>query len=102
MQIQLTKQQIDAAIPKVARGLEQYLWLQSKVAGLKGFYDDGEFRRKYNHFYRIRRSAIWQEAFYGLMARATKGQLQFHAVLDELRKQQPATRRPSRASSSQH
>jgi hypothetical protein len=85
MPIKLTTQQIKAAIPKVAIGLEQYLWLQSRVARLKGFHDNAEFRRKFNHFYRVRRAVIWQEAFYGLMARAKKEQLQFHAVLDLLR-----------------
>lgn len=85
MQIQLTRQQIDTALPKVAGGLDQYVWLQSKVDDLENFHDHTEFRRKFNHFYRVRRSAIWQEAYYGLMARANREHLQFAAILDELR-----------------
>jgi hypothetical protein len=85
MTITLTRTQIDAALPKVAKGLQQYLWLQSKVAGHHDFHSDTEFRRKYNHFYRIRRAYIWQNTFYGLMARAKKEHLQFQVVLDALR-----------------
>ena len=85
MAIQLTKAQIDAALPKVEPGLKQYLWLQAKAFGRGQFHDDAEFRRRYNHFYRVRRAAAWQKIFYGLMARAMQEQLQFHSVLDLLR-----------------
>ena len=85
MNIQLTTQQIDAAIPKVAEGLERYLWIQSKVAGPRASHEDPEFRTRYNRFYRVRRAASWQDAFYGLMARAKREQLGFHEVLDLLR-----------------
>lgn len=85
MTISLTKEQIDAALPKLDKGLKQYLWLQSRVAVAGQFHEDSEFRRKYNHFYRIRRASAWQNVFYGLMARAKKEHLQLHAVLDILR-----------------
>lgn len=85
MTIHLTKIQIDAALPKVEKGLEKYLWLQSKLAASGQFQEDSEFRRKYNHFYRVRRASAWQNAFYGLMARAKREHLQFHAVIEALR-----------------
>jgi hypothetical protein len=84
MTITLTRKQIDAALPKVEQGLGQYLWLQGKIAGQNAFHQDTEFRRKYNHFYRMRRGTAWQDAFYGLMERAKREQLQFHVVLDLL------------------
>jgi len=84
MTITLTRKQIDAALPKVEQGLEQYLWLQGKIVGQNTFHQDTEFRRKYNHFYRVRRGTAWQDAFYGLMERAKREQLQFHVVLDLL------------------
>ncbi len=84
MTINLTKAQIDAALPKIKKGLQQYLWLQSKVAGHHDS-DDTEFRRKYNHLYKIRRAPAWQHVFYGLMARAKKEHLEFQVVLDALR-----------------
>lgn len=85
MTIQLTEAEIDAALLKVEPGLKQYMWLQSQVFGRGQFHDDPEFRRRYNHFYRVRRAPAWQNIFFGLMARAKKEQLQFHAVLDLLR-----------------
>ncbi|WP_417069215.1 hypothetical protein [Niveibacterium terrae] len=84
MKIQLSTAQIDAALPRVDAGLKQYLWIQSKV-NIEPFLEDGEFRRRYNHFYRVRRGAAWQNEFYSLMARAKREQLQFHLVLDLLR-----------------
>lgn len=85
MPIQLTKIQIDAALPKVEKGLKQYLWLQSKVAVSGQFQENFEFRKKYNHFYRVRRASAWQNAFYGVMARAKREHLQFHAVIEAMR-----------------
>lgn len=81
----LTKTQIDAALQKIEKGLEQYLWLQSKVASSSQFHEDSEFRKKFNRFYRVRRASAWQNAFYGLMARARRNHLQFHAVIEALR-----------------
>jgi hypothetical protein len=86
MTIKLTRTQIDTALPKVEKGLQQYLWIQSKITGCHDFHSDREFRRKYNHFYRIRRASPWQDIFYSLMARAKKEHLQFREVLDALRK----------------
>ena len=84
MPIQLSTAQIDDALPRVEAGLKQYLWLQSRVS-IEPFFDDGEFRRRYNHFYRVRRGTAWQNIFYGLMASAKREQLQFQVVLDLLR-----------------
>lgn len=84
MPIQLSSADIDAALPKVKAGLQQYLWIQDKVRA-ELFTDEREFRRRYNHFYRVRRGAKWQNEFYDLMARAKREQLQFHAVLCLLR-----------------
>lgn len=85
MAIKVTKEQIDLALPKIEKGLQQYLWLQSKITGNRDFHEDTEFRRKYNHFYRIRRASAWQNVFYGLMDRAKKEQLHLQFVLDALR-----------------
>src|SRR5258708_4567735 len=87
MAISLSTIQIDIALPKIEKGLRQYLYLQSRVTGPWRFVvsQDAKFRRKFNYFYRIRRSTVWQNEFYKLMARANSEQLQFHAVLDLLR-----------------
>ncbi|WP_028453002.1 hypothetical protein [Chitinilyticum aquatile] len=83
MHIQLSTAQIDAALPKIEAGLKQYLWLQARVS-IDPFFEDVEFRRRYNHFYRVRRGPAWQNTFYSLMAQAKREQLQFQEVLDLL------------------
>lgn len=77
----LSRNQIDAALPRVEKGLQQYLWLQSRVDGSNDFAADAEFRRRFNHFYRVRRATPWQNEFYGLMDRAKQERLEFPAVL---------------------
>jgi len=87
MAIELTKQQINAAMPKVAKGLEQYVWIQSQVTGPGQFHTSSVFRKKFNHFYRVRRAVSWQDAYYNLMAQAKRDKLQFPVVLELLHKE---------------
>lgn len=84
MTIALTRKQIDAALPNVEQGLTQYLWLQGETVEQHNFYQDIEFRRRYNYFYRVRRGTDWQDAFYRLMERAKRDELKFGVVLDLL------------------
>lgn len=84
MSIQLSSQQIDSAILKIEDGLNKYLWIQSRVTASETFHQDLEFRRRYNHFYRVRRNAVWQDAFFGLMSLAKRERLQFGQVLQLL------------------
>lgn len=82
--VKLTKTEIDEALPKVEKGLEQYLWIQSRIGDSANSEMDLEFQRKYNHFYRVRRSSDWQDVFYKLMNLARRERLEFPAVLDLL------------------
>jgi len=82
--VELNRSQIDAALTRVGEGLRQYLWLQARVADADCFHRDTEFRRRFNRFYRVRRSPAWQETFYDLMARAHREGLQFPDVLHAL------------------
>jgi hypothetical protein len=66
MTINLTKTQIDAALPKVAKGLEQYVRLQAK-RDASDLRSDPLFRRQFNYFYRVRRNKEWQDKFYELL-----------------------------------
>lgn len=84
MAITLSNHQIDQSLPSVARGLGQYFWVQARVAKGGKFHDDAEFRRRYNHFYRVRRGGDWQKAYYDLMGQARERKLTFEGVLEAL------------------
>ena len=53
----------------MGRGLEKYLGIQARLRECD-VRIDVEFRRRFNGFYRVRRGAAWQDAFYGLLERA--------------------------------
>jgi hypothetical protein len=83
--IRLTKEQIDNALPKVARGLDQYLWLQDRARrGDEPLSSDSTFQTRFNHFYRVRRNKEWRTAFYELMESARNRSLEFDAALINL------------------
>src|SRR5688572_1289175 len=85
MTIQLSAEQIDAALPRIGRGLDKYLWLQTATASER-FFDDSTFRRRFNHFYRVRRGVEWQNSFYGVMGNAQKERSSFAEILGVLHK----------------
>ena len=85
MPIELDRQKVDAALPKVAPGLAKYLKIMEFVATDPAFHDDPEFRRAFNGFYRVRRSAqTWQPHYFALMARAKSNGFDFSQTLEEL------------------
>jgi hypothetical protein len=83
MTINLTKTQIDAALPKVAKGLQQYVWLQAK-RDASDLRSDSPFRRQLNHFYRVRRKKEWQDTFYELLENFKGAAVGFADVFDAL------------------
>ncbi len=69
----------------VEAGLAQYQWLQRQFNADSNAHNDPTFRRRFNHFYRVRRNTAWQGSYFAIMGRARREALQFTAVLDELR-----------------
>lgn len=85
MPFALDRRKISEALPKVGAGLAKYLRIMEFVANDPRYYDDPEFRRAFNGFYRVRRSAqTWQPGFFALMARAGSGNFDFSRTLAEL------------------
>lgn len=50
--ITLDKEQINKALPKIKKGLIQYVWIQSELLK-RDISKDEEFQRKFNYFYKI-------------------------------------------------
>lgn len=63
--IDITKAEIDLAIPKVKEGLEKYYLIQKKFNNIN-IQKDFVFQRKFNGFYRVRRNAEWRKSFYDI------------------------------------
>ncbi len=80
MTIHLTKNQIHVALPKVAEGLEKYVWLQKNLHKSS----NPIFRRRFNHFYRIRRNNEWQNRFYELLESLKGKVVSFPCIFDAL------------------
>lgn len=84
MAIILSGSQIQIALPRVEDGLNKYLRLQNQVKNNSSFFQDPNFRRQFNHFYRVRRGNEWQDKFYLLMNKAIQEKLNFHTILNQL------------------
>jgi len=83
MMVELTRTQIEEALPRVARGLDQYLWLQDhRDSG--DILTDPVYRRRFNGFYRVRRATGWQDKFYRLLQRKRAQPVTFGQVLRAL------------------
>lgn len=85
MKIHLSTELIESALPKIEIGLLKYTNIMSIVATDNYFYKNLDFRRKFNAFYRVRRSSeTWQPAFYEIMSKAHNLWLWFLEILTEL------------------
>jgi len=81
--ITLNKADIDAALPRIAVGLNKYLWLQSHrdTCDLRF---SSEFRKRFNGFYRVRRGPDWQNKFFELLEKRKGLTVRFDEVLETL------------------
>lgn len=82
MPIHLTPVEISAALPRLKRGVQQYVWLQAHRD--RDLSSDREFRRRFNAFYRVRRGPAWQDAFFRLLERSKQTSPTFRGVLEHL------------------
>lgn len=91
MKINITRDEIITSMDKIEPGLNKYIALMSYKEKDANWFDNMEFRRKFNGFYRVRRSAdSWQPRFYTIMKDAVN---QPHSYSDVLNKLYKATNR---------
>ena len=64
--IELDREGIDQALPRVLAGLQKYGWLQTELRR-RDVSRDREYQKRFNGFYRVRRNAQWQQAFYTML-----------------------------------
>lgn len=83
MTIRLTKAQIDTALPAVATGLNKYLWLQTN-RDASDLRSNPLYKRRFNHFYKVRRGKEWQDHFYRLLETKKGKRACFSEVLNAM------------------
>src|SRR5262245_41602943 len=83
MTIELTRTQIEAVLPRIGPGLEKYVWLQEHRDANDLRYD-ADYRKRFNHFYRVRRGTDWQDKFYDLLESKKHQTVSFAQVLHAL------------------
>lgn len=83
MMLTLTIQQIEQALPKVQPGLTKYCWLQEHLDKFDVAVSR-EFQKRYNGFYRVRRSVLWQAPYFALLESAKRAPITFEAALSQL------------------
>lgn len=85
--ITLDKEQINKALPKIKKGLIQYVWIQSELLK-RDISKDGEFQKKFNYFYKItpHRDKEWQNHFYTLLQVSKQTHISFTEILCALYK----------------
>lgn len=83
MTVTLTKDAIDAALIRMARYLDAYLWLQAHRDACD-VRSDASFRKRFNAFYKVRRGRDWQDKFFDLLERRKGRASSFAELLDAL------------------
>src|ERR1700756_3271773 len=85
MVLNFTDDQVRGALPKIAKPLKKYLWLQDRIANLRSPEADDEFCRRYSGFYRLRaRNSAWRRAYFTLMGEMRDNVPDFHTCLTQL------------------
>lgn len=76
----LTELQIADALPRVAVGLNKYIWLQAQFLK-RDVARDTEYQRRFAGFYRVRRNATWRNAYFKILERAKFETISFKDAL---------------------
>jgi hypothetical protein len=81
--IRLDEAAIERALPLICVGLKKYCRLQAALA-TTDVSQDRSFQIRFNGFYRVRRNAAWQSAFYALLQQEKSRPQSFAGVLRAL------------------
>lgn len=82
--ISISSSQLDAALKRVAPGLEKYCWIQDQLL-TRNVVTDRDFQKRFAGFYRVRRNGAWRAAFFGILEDAKRSPISFAEALQLLR-----------------
>ncbi len=84
--INITKEQINAAIPKVKDGLDKYYNIQNNFNNIN-IEQDRNFQTKFNGFYKVRRNYEWRKIYYEIFESSRNFQnIDFEIILKSIYK----------------
>jgi hypothetical protein len=83
MRIQLNREEIERALPRVKNGLAKYLWLQRELRD-RDVSRDGEYQTKFNGFYRVRRDLPWRHEFFAILEDVKHKRVAIGEILERL------------------
>lgn len=81
----LSVRDIDTALSKIRGSIRTYYWIQSNLRSCD-VSTNRDFQRRFNGFYRVRRSREWQQHYYRLMERSKIRKPAFKSILAAIRK----------------
>lgn len=79
----ITADQVQAALGRLASGLDRYVWLQRQL-GLCDVSTNNIFQTRFNGFYKVRRDSSWRSDYFALMEAAKLTGIEFPEALKEI------------------
>lgn len=79
-----TGHDLENVLLRCGKGVEQYLKIQSEFSKINDIAIDRDFQKKFNHFYRVRRSPDWQSVYFSLLQSQRHNNPNFAFILDEI------------------
>ena len=83
MKINIIESQIQDALPKIEKGLNQYCWLQKRY-NIEDVSKNIIFQTKFNAFYRVRRNELWRSEYYHLFEKSKSSPISFENILNNI------------------
>lgn len=78
-----TQAEIEEAVARARSGLHKYQWLQARFP-LTDVTLDAEFQRRFNGFYRVRRSSAWRAEYFEILQSSKGSGIDFSTALFEI------------------
>src|SRR5262249_52537653 len=82
--IRLDKQDISDILPRIKKGLDQYVAIQSRLNS-GDVSEDVDFQKMFVAFYRVRRNKEWRTKYFSILQAAKQKRIDFRDALKQLR-----------------
>jgi hypothetical protein len=84
--IQLDKENIRNILPRIRKGLQQYVAIQSRLNSVD-VSEDVDFQKMFTAFYRVRRNKEWRTKYFSILQTAKRERIDFREALKQIHQQ---------------